>query len=300
MPVRQLILIGPVLTLSACAWLPWHHRPSPPAAIPAAPAAVGTEPALPPVPARWHGSPPRMPVQAPRPSIASPQSPRREPAPVMRPGPEHATPGRQARSATSTNAARPEVLDLHGRVQLKPGPGQQVQPGELADTVVYFVPAHGTRAPAPRHTQVITNHRDFQPTALVVPLGSTVTYVNRDKVRHNVFSVTPGAAFNLGYQPGGTRDPHVFDQPGLVLVNCNVHRSMEMDVLVVPTPYAGRVAGDGRFVLHDVPAGAGTLVAWNPRARMVRKTILVPLDAPASLPLLAERPRVVTRIEVEP
>lgn len=209
------------------------------------------------------------------------------------------TTGKDSRAA-SPPPGKPRASDLHGRVQLVAGPGQQLHPGERTDTVVYFVPERGMPAPRPRHAEVITNHRDFQPTALVVPVGSTVTYVNRDKVRHNVFSVTPGAEFNLGYQPGGTRDPHLFGRPGLVLVNCNVHHSMEMDVLVVPSPYASRVAADGSFVLHDVPAGAGTLVAWNPRARILRKPVSPPLDAPMVVPLVAERPRVVTQVEVGP
>jgi plastocyanin len=183
-------------------------------------------------------------------------------------------------------------------VELQAGRGQQLHPGEAVDTVVYFVPAAGAPAPATRDADVVTAHRDFRPSAIALPLGSTLHYVNRDTVRHNVFSVTPGAAFNLGYQAAGRSAKHVFAQPGLVLVSCNVHHSMEMDVFVVPSRYASRAGADGRFTLHGLPPGPGELVAWNPRARLAHRAVTLPAAAPVVVPLLAERPRVVTEIGV--
>src|SRR5450755_1818664 len=38
----------------------------------------------------------------------------------------------------------------------------------------------------------------FLPPVLVVPQGATVSFPNLDPVLHNVFSVTPGASFDLG------------------------------------------------------------------------------------------------------
>jgi hypothetical protein len=72
---------------------------------------------------------------------------------------------------------------------------------------------------------------------------------------------------------------------------------MEMDVFVVPSAYAARVAADGSFVLHHLPRGAGELVAWNPRARLLRRP-MTSTSRPVVLPLLAERPRVVTVIDL--
>lgn len=288
MPVRKFLLVGLVLALPACTWLPWYHRSVRGTTAP-------TVPVTSPAPAR---APPVRP-----PSLAVgvlPVAPSVVQAhPVRPPSPRSPVTSRPMAASSSVSQGS-GVLEIRGQVRLVAGPGQQLHPGELADTVVYFMPAQGAPAPRPRHAEVVTNHRDFIPTALVVPQGSTVTYVNRDKVRHNVFSVTPGAEFNLGYQPAGTQDPHVFGKAGLVLVNCNVHHSMEMDILVVPSPYATRVGGDGRFVLHHVPAGMGTLVAWNPRARLLRQRVALPRSNPLVVSLIAERPRVVTRVEVGP
>ena len=71
-------------------------------------------------------------------------------------------------------------------------------------------------------------------------------------------------------------------QPGLVLVSCNVHRSMELDLLVVPTLYAARVAADGSFTLSgSQPGRAPALLEPAGAARdqsMTFRTWRVPSD----------------------
>lgn len=180
----------------------------------------------------------------------------------------------------SPRATRPRVagrVDLSGRVELNAGRGQHLATGDLAHTLVYFVPESGNVVPRPGRFTVFTQDREYDPGAMAIPLGSTITFVNLDDVRHNEFSVTPGSAFNLGYQSPGEKTPHVFSQPGLVLVGCLVHRQMELDVLVVPTVYVARASADGRFILRGLPAGPGTLHFWNPRARPALLSVTLPL-----------------------
>jgi len=283
MRIGKVLTMTLALALAACAGSP---GPVPQAVAPAMAA---------PAPAREAVKP--APVQAPAP--ASDPAPAQAPAPA-RPVPAHPAPA-TASEAPVPAAPRihpPAPFEQHGRVLLQAGRGQQVQPGEAVDTVVYFVPDAGMPPPRARRLQVVTADRDFRPGAVVVPQGSTVRYANQDSVRHNVFSVTPRAAFNLGFTDAGASVEHVFDTPGLVLVSCNVHRAMEMDVFVVPSPYASRVGADGRFTLRGLPPGPGQLVAWNPRGRLARQSVALPASAPVSVSLLAERPRVVTEIDV--
>ena len=130
----------------------------------------------------------------------------------------------------------------------------------------------------------------FSPNVQVVPVGSTVGFANSDVIPHNVFSVTPGAGFDLGtYAPGETRSTQ-FNKPGLVAVNCNLHASMRANVLVLATPHFARPQPDGRFTLRDVPAGPGTLVFWHPRARAQSQAVTVPMQQPAQSRLVASLP----------
>lgn len=174
-----------------------------------------------------------------------------------------------AASRAPERAAEPREQNrglIEGRVRLVAGPRQAVDADESTQTVVYFLPAAGAPRPSPKQFTAVTYTKGFEPDLLVVPVGSTVQFANRDVILHNVFSATPGSTFSLGsYGPGETRS-HTFDRAGLVVVNCSVHRSMRANVLVLETPYSTRPSADGRFRLSGLPEAAGTLVIWHPRA----------------------------------
>lgn len=169
----------------------------------------------------------------------------------------------------------------------------------MANTLVYFVPASGmSKVQAGTYT-VYTVNRDFKPEATAVPLGSTVKFVNLDQIRHNVFSVTPGAAFDLGFQAAGQTAMHRFDRTGLMLISCNVHRSMELDLLVVPSPYRTTASADGHFSLHHLPPGPGALYVWNPRGELQKRSVTAPLGDLHERVVIS-KPAIVADINPEP
>lgn len=207
--------------------------------------------------------------------------------------------GQQADAATRPRATirkrgsdAAATAKVSGRVVLAAGPRQQVLQGEVSQTVVYFLPAAGADKPAAARFSAATYTKGFDPNLLVVPVGSTVSFPNKDVIIHNVFSSTPGSAFDLGmYRPGETRSQR-FDRAGLVVVGCNVHRGMRANVLVLETPHYTRAAADGRFSLAGLPKGKGTLVIWHPRAAAQAIAVDGPVAAPITRTLVASRPRI--------
>jgi len=75
-------------------------------------------------------------------------------------------------------------------------------------------------------------NKAFEVTELKIKAGDTVSFKNNDTFAHNIFSLSDVKSFDLGsYQQGQVRKV-VFDKPGLVEIECALHPSMKMTILV--------------------------------------------------------------------
>ena len=135
----------------------------------------------------------------------------------------------------------------------------------VRDAVVTFMPAGGGAAPVKSGAYVMAQKNiKFAPFVLAVPQGATVSFPNQDRVNHHVYSFSPAQPFQLPlYGTGQTRSVK-FDHAGTIALGCNIHDSMSAYIRVVDAPYFATTGDDGRVVLKDVAAGAGTLGVWQP------------------------------------
>ena len=131
------------------------------------------------------------------------------------------------------------------------------------ETVVWLEPLDA-RTPRlqPTVTRMVTRSKSLIPHVMALPVGSTVEFPNEDPISHNLFSLAPGNAFDLGLYRKGAGKSHKFDKPGVVSVYCNVHPNMSAVIHVMPTPYYAFADASGRFRI-DAPPGRYRLVAWN-------------------------------------
>jgi len=144
---------------------------------------------------------------------------------------------------------------ISGRVRL---------PRDAGDVYIYV---DGTRGPSARGKvfEIKQKEKQFLPRVAVVPVGTRLSFPNMDAVFHNVFSKSPGNAFDLGGIKAGEKPGSVIvSQPGHVEIFCNIHSKMRADVLVVPSGYYAKVRPDGSFELPSVPIGSRKLVLWGP------------------------------------
>lgn len=138
----------------------------------------------------------------------------------------------------------------------------------VTDVVVSLLPS--SRAPAaPRSGTAVMDQQDktFVPVVLPVPVGTAVTFPNRDNIRHHVYSFSPARRFELPLYIGTPAAPVVFDKPGVVVLGCNIHDWMVGYIYVADTPYFAKTAPDGTVRLADVPPGAYEARVWHPRMR---------------------------------
>ena len=107
----------------------------------------------------------------------------------------------------------------------------------------------------------------FDPHILIVPVGSTVTFPNYDKVRHHVYSFSKTKKFDLKLYGQDQSRSVLFDKTGVAAVGCNIHDAMSGFILVVDTPFALQTDANGHVTIPGVPPGGVTVRVWHPSIR---------------------------------
>jgi plastocyanin len=131
-----------------------------------------------------------------------------------------------------------------------------VTPG-LAAPAAQALPA----SPAPVMDQ---RNRAFAPRVLVVAVGSKVDFPNNDTVSHQVYSFSPAKKFQLPLYKGQFHPPVTFDQPGLVVLGCNIHDQMVGYIYVTDAPFFGKTDAAGTLRLPGLAAGEYRVTVWSP------------------------------------
>jgi plastocyanin len=147
-------------------------------------------------------------------------------------------------------------------------------------SVVYVDAIPGKTFPAPAKPFVMDQKSLlFQPHVLAVPIGSTVQFLNSDKVQHNIFwpsiSGNKKMSHNMGTWPTGEQRSFKFDVPGVVPLLCNVHPEMSGFIIVSPTPYYAVTDASGNYKIEDVPDGSYTVTAWHEGMKVQSKPVTV-------------------------
>ena len=163
---------------------------------------------------------------------------------------------------------------IRGTVKvLKKGFFGQVGPSDDKSGVVVYVT--GYEEPPPREeVSLAQQNQRFAPRILPIVAGQTVSFPNRDRLYHNVFSVSSTLSFDLGqYKSTDPPRTQVFEKAGLVPVYCNIHPQMISYVVVLENRAFAVTGEDGRFELRGVRPGKLALNAWMPGAQRVTQSL---------------------------
>jgi len=162
--------------------------------------------------------------------------------------------------------------------------------GVTGESVVYVETIAGKTFPAPTEKPVVDQKGlMFTPHLIAVQQGTTVEFLNSDKVAHNVFWISVGGnkklGHNLGTWPQGEKKSFKFDNPGAVPLLCNVHPEMSAYVVVTPTPYFAVTDKSGNYKIENVPDGSYTVAAWHEGAKNQSKPVSVAGEGKADFTL---------------
>ncbi|MBC3869548.1 methylamine utilization protein [Undibacterium oligocarboniphilum] len=137
------------------------------------------------------------------------------------------------------------------------------QGADLENAVVYAEPAAGTVLPKPGSAEIQQKDRKFLPLVSVIQTGTSVSFPNNDTVKHHAYSFSTPKPFELKLYSGKPSAPLVFDQPGTVVVGCNIHDQMVAYIQIVNTPYFAKTDARGIAHLPAMPVGKYTLKVWH-------------------------------------
>lgn len=147
--------------------------------------------------------------------------------------------------------------------------------------VVFQVRSTQGLTPAERQPSASIDQRDkqFVPHVLAIDSGTSVTFPNSDNIRHHVYSFSEPKQFELPLYHGEPAAPVVFDQPGIVVLGCNIHDNMLAYVVVTPDGWHA-VSDDSGKASIELPAGEYEISFWHPRAttQPLPRSVKVPSD----------------------
>ena len=146
-----------------------------------------------------------------------------------------------------------------------------------ANAVVFLETQSKLRVPGQKtHDLTIKqSNLSFFPKHSTVQVGSIITFANEDKEVHNIFSKSQNNQFNLGAMAAGSSRSLTLDQPGPIVLRCNLHKDMIGTIFVVPNGYFTHPDAKGKFQFDKVKSQGYLLQVWHPR--------LIPEEVAANL-----------------
>lgn len=169
----------------------------------------------------------------------------------------------------------------------------------VLDAVVSLVPVEaGTKRKAgspssPREATMDQVGLAFVPHVLAVGVGTVVDFPNSDQVRHSIYSFSAAKQFEIKLYRGFEAPPITFDEPGLVVLGCNIHDHMLGFIYVLDAPHFATSDEAGALEIPSLRPGRYRLELRHPRideSIVLEREIELPAESPLTL-RLGERPR---------
>lgn len=169
------------------------------------------------------------------------------------------TPAQPKTAVGGSEEDNPQPKPLHGSLVGT----MHITGGENQLGVIALDPIRGRKSRRrPKRRVMEQRDRQFAPRLLAVPVGSTVAFPNFDPVYHNVFSLSPARAFDLGIYKNGEAREVTFEKEGIIRLGCNLHANMMAHIVVVAAPHYVVTEPNGHYKFRSLAPGKYRLRAW--------------------------------------
>lgn len=176
------------------------------------------------------------------------------------------------------NTFRTDLRFMNWRIQRKFEHSQLKNYEDPSETIIYLskIPGRYKRKEVPEQEpiQVHIEGAKFYPRTLPVMVGSTIEFVNRDPVAHDVYSYSVAKPFQTDF----FKNKHAFvtfKKTGGVTLKSSIYKNMQGEVLVLDHPYFTKSRADGYYSMRNIRPGIYHVTAWHPELPSVTKEVEV-------------------------
>jgi plastocyanin len=118
----------------------------------------------------------------------------------------------------------------------------------------------------------------FEPHILVVPVGSSVEFLNSDTISHNVHTYpTKNDGMNK-LIPAGSKEVQKLDKEDRIEIKCDIHPWMNSHLIVSSTPYVAVTDADGNFSIAGLAPGDYKLKLWHEKLGKSDASVTIAAD----------------------
>lgn len=146
----------------------------------------------------------------------------------------------------------------------------------LRNVIVALIDVPESAASTSVPEQIVLDNRDcrFEPHVSVLTTGSTIVAANSDPLLHTVHYY--GALRkNLSLPRQGIRRPQIVEEPGMIVVKCDVHGWMQAFIRVDAHPFHAVTGPEGAFRIVNIPEGEYTVELWHEKLGTQRTTVRI-------------------------
>lgn len=134
----------------------------------------------------------------------------------------------------------------------------------LADAVIEIASQSSTAVQQSKINHVAQESLVFVPFVTAVQQGSLIDFPNRDKTRHHVYSFSSAKTFEIQLYSGIPADPVQFNEPGIVILGCNIHDYMLAYIYVGESPLLLVTDSEGKARFNAAPDDELRIKLWHP------------------------------------
>lgn len=117
----------------------------------------------------------------------------------------------------------------------------------------------------PKSHVIDMENKVYTPRFVSISKNDSLVFVNKDEIKHNVFSSSGKNAFDLGTYGAGKKRTVSLGETGIVKVYCNIHPQMATFISVNDDAISVIADENGYFEIADVPGGEYEMHVWHIR-----------------------------------